>query len=90
MKAALLIRTGSLSEEGLLVYLRVLQAFLSQLPVTPAGASYQDSPSDSEDESEEAQQQTSVPVSRTVAGWQVWHSEGAGSLPLSLLWACCG
>lgn len=52
---------GSLSEEGLLVYLRVLQAFLSQLPVTPASAGYQDSPSDSEDESEEAQQQTSVP-----------------------------
>ncbi|XP_062955750.1 ubiquitin-protein ligase E3C isoform X4 [Cynocephalus volans] len=45
---------GTLSEEGLLVYLRVLQTFLSQLPVSPASASCQDSASDSEDESEEA------------------------------------
>ncbi|XP_017201138.1 ubiquitin-protein ligase E3C isoform X2 [Oryctolagus cuniculus] len=45
---------GALSEEGLLVYLRVLQTFLSQLPVSPASASCHDSASDSEDESEEA------------------------------------
>lgn len=55
---------GSLSEEGLLVYLQVLQAFLSQLSVTPASASCQDSTSDSEDETEAAEQQTSAPVSR--------------------------
>ncbi|XP_057586381.1 ubiquitin-protein ligase E3C isoform X5 [Hippopotamus amphibius kiboko] len=52
---------GTLSEEGLLVYLRVLQAFLSQLPVSPANTSCQDSASDSEDESEETDKQTSAP-----------------------------
>ncbi|KAL7976493.1 hypothetical protein Chor_008442 [Crotalus horridus] len=41
---------GSLSEEGLLVYLRVLQSFLSQLPVSMSGTDCQDSASDSEDE----------------------------------------
>ncbi|XP_075862873.1 ubiquitin-protein ligase E3C isoform X2 [Microcebus murinus] len=50
---------GSLSEEGLLVYLRVLQTFLPQLPVSPASASCQDSGSDSEEESEEADKPTS-------------------------------
>uniref|UniRef100_A0A452SL94 Ubiquitin-protein ligase E3C n=1 Tax=Ursus americanus TaxID=9643 RepID=A0A452SL94_URSAM len=49
---------GTLSEEGLLVYLRVLQTFLSQLPVSPAGTSCQDSASDSEDEGEEADKHT--------------------------------
>uniref|UniRef100_A0A8C3P9C5 Ubiquitin-protein ligase E3C n=1 Tax=Chrysemys picta bellii TaxID=8478 RepID=A0A8C3P9C5_CHRPI len=44
---------GSLSEEGLLVYLRVLQTFLSQLPVSATGANCQDAASDSEDEDEE-------------------------------------
>ncbi|KAM8979305.1 ubiquitin-protein ligase E3C isoform 2-T2 [Sarcophilus harrisii] len=44
---------GTLSEEGLLVYLRVLQTFLSQLPVSTVGANNQDSTSDSEDEDEE-------------------------------------
>uniref|UniRef100_A0A8C0H5X5 Ubiquitin-protein ligase E3C n=1 Tax=Chelonoidis abingdonii TaxID=106734 RepID=A0A8C0H5X5_CHEAB len=44
---------GSLSEEGLLVYLRVLQTFLSQLPVSATGANCQDATSDSEDEDEE-------------------------------------
>ncbi|XP_074222741.1 ubiquitin-protein ligase E3C isoform X1 [Camelus bactrianus] len=52
---------GTLSEEGLLVYLRVLQTFLSQLPVSPANASCQDSASDSEDESEETDKQASTP-----------------------------
>jgi len=52
---------GTLSEEGLLVYLRVLQTFLSQLPVSPAGTSCQDSASDSEDEGEEADKQPSAP-----------------------------
>ncbi|XP_054987111.1 ubiquitin-protein ligase E3C isoform X1 [Sorex araneus] len=51
---------GSLSEEGLLVYLRVLQAFLRQLSVSPAGASCPGSASDSEDEAEETGQQTST------------------------------
>uniref|UniRef100_A0A8C9DJG0 Ubiquitin-protein ligase E3C n=1 Tax=Prolemur simus TaxID=1328070 RepID=A0A8C9DJG0_PROSS len=50
---------GALSEEGLLVYLRVLQTFLPQLPVSPANASCQDSASDSEEESEEAGKPTS-------------------------------
>lgn len=53
---------GTLSEEGLLVYLRVLQTFLSQLPVSPASASCPDSASDSEDESTEADTR-SAPVS---------------------------
>ncbi|XP_067398809.1 ubiquitin-protein ligase E3C isoform X1 [Emydura macquarii macquarii] len=44
---------GCLSEEGLLVYLRVLQIFLSQLPVSATGANCQDATSDSEDEDEE-------------------------------------
>ncbi|KAM5205485.1 ubiquitin-protein ligase E3C isoform 3-T5 [Hipposideros larvatus] len=51
---------GTLSEEGLLVYLRVLQTFLSQLPASPANSSCQDSASDSEDESEEADKQMSA------------------------------
>lgn len=55
---------GSLSEEGLLVYLRVLQAFLSQLPVSAAGANCQDANSDSEDEDEEISKMTTTPVSR--------------------------
>lgn len=53
---------GTLSEEGLLLYLRVLQTFLSQLPAAPASASCQDSASDSEDESGEADQRRSVPA----------------------------
>uniref|UniRef100_A0A8D1DKG6 HECT-type E3 ubiquitin transferase n=1 Tax=Sus scrofa TaxID=9823 RepID=A0A8D1DKG6_PIG len=52
---------GTLSEDGLLVYLRVLQAFLAQLPVSAAGTSCQDSASDSEDESEETDKQPSTP-----------------------------
>uniref|UniRef100_A0A8C7C410 HECT-type E3 ubiquitin transferase n=1 Tax=Neovison vison TaxID=452646 RepID=A0A8C7C410_NEOVI len=52
---------GALSEEGLLVYLRVLQTFLSQLPVSPASASCPDSASDSEEEVEEADKQPSAP-----------------------------
>nr|XP_055125786.1 ubiquitin-protein ligase E3C isoform X2 [Symphalangus syndactylus] len=50
---------GALSEEGLLVYLRVLQTFLSQLPVSSASASCHDSASDSEEESEEADKPSS-------------------------------
>ncbi|XP_042330178.1 ubiquitin-protein ligase E3C isoform X2 [Sceloporus undulatus] len=50
---------GSLSEEGLLVYLRVLQTFLSQLPVSTSGTDCQDSTSDSEDE--EISKTTSMP-----------------------------
>ncbi|XP_045693706.1 ubiquitin-protein ligase E3C isoform X3 [Phyllostomus hastatus] len=53
---------GTLSEEGLLVYLRVLQAFLSQLPVSPARPSCPDSASDSEDDSAEADQQRGAPA----------------------------
>ncbi|XP_036855091.2 ubiquitin-protein ligase E3C isoform X6 [Manis javanica] len=52
---------GALSEEGLLGYLRVLQTFLSRLPVSPANTSCQDSASDSEEESEEAGKQMSTP-----------------------------
>ncbi|MEE6467268.1 hypothetical protein FKM82_007184, partial [Ascaphus truei] len=44
---------GNLSEEGMLEYLRVLQTFLSQLPVSSAGANYQELASDSEDEDED-------------------------------------
>ncbi|XP_001510756.1 ubiquitin-protein ligase E3C [Ornithorhynchus anatinus] len=44
---------GTLSEEGLLVYLKVLQTFLSQLPVSTTGANCQDAASDSEEEDEE-------------------------------------
>ncbi|XP_059567321.1 ubiquitin-protein ligase E3C isoform X2 [Myotis daubentonii] len=53
---------GTLSEDGLLVYLRVLQAFLAQLPVAPAGASCQDSGSDSEEEGAEGDQRRSTPA----------------------------
>uniref|UniRef100_A0A8C9C0H5 HECT-type E3 ubiquitin transferase n=1 Tax=Phocoena sinus TaxID=42100 RepID=A0A8C9C0H5_PHOSS len=52
---------GTLSEEGLLVYLSVLQTLLSRLPVSPANTSCQDSASDSEDESGETDAQTSAP-----------------------------
>lgn len=52
---------GSLSEEGLLVYLRVLQTFLSQLPVSAAGTDCQDANSDSEDEDEEISKMTTTP-----------------------------
>ncbi|XP_054046383.1 ubiquitin-protein ligase E3C [Rissa tridactyla] len=52
---------GSLSEEGLLVYLRVLQTFLSQLPVSAAGTNCQDANSDSEDEDEEISKMTATP-----------------------------
>lgn len=55
---------GSLSEEGLLVYLRVLQTFLSQLPVSAAGTNRQDANSDSEDEDEEISKMTTTLVSR--------------------------
>ncbi|KAG8138770.1 putative Ubiquitin-protein, partial [Naja naja] len=50
LNALLFTESGSLSEEGLLVYLRVLQSFLSQLPVSMSGTDCQDSASDSEDE----------------------------------------
>nr|XP_023395582.1 ubiquitin-protein ligase E3C [Loxodonta africana] len=52
---------GTLSEEGLLVYLRVLQTFLSQLPVSSAHTSCHDSASGSEDESEDADKQLGSP-----------------------------
>ncbi|XP_069504073.1 ubiquitin-protein ligase E3C [Ambystoma mexicanum] len=42
---------GTLSEEGLLVYLRVLQTFLSELPVSSSSTNSQEA-SDSEDEDE--------------------------------------
>lgn len=54
--------TGALSEDGLLIYLRVLQTFLSQLPASPSGTGCPDSTSDSEDDNEETDQPTS-PVS---------------------------
>ncbi|XP_040320440.1 ubiquitin-protein ligase E3C isoform X2 [Herpailurus yagouaroundi] len=56
-----MIQNGTLSEEGLLVYLRVLQSSLSRLPASPASTSCQDPASDSEDESEEADKQPSAP-----------------------------
>ncbi|KGL74049.1 Ubiquitin-protein ligase E3C, partial [Tinamus guttatus] len=52
---------GSLSEEGLLVYLRVLQTFLSQLPVSTTGTNCQDATSDSEDEDEEISKMITTP-----------------------------
>ncbi|XP_074841163.1 ubiquitin-protein ligase E3C isoform X2 [Carettochelys insculpta] len=52
---------GSLSEEGLLVYLRVLQTFLTQLPVSATGANCQDAASDSEDEDEEISKMMTIP-----------------------------
>ncbi|KAM5187888.1 ubiquitin-protein ligase E3C [Callospermophilus lateralis] len=58
---------GVLSEEGLLVYLHVLQTFLSQLPASPASASSHDSTSDSEDESEEADKPASPEAGRVSA-----------------------
>ncbi|XP_061022216.1 ubiquitin-protein ligase E3C isoform X6 [Dama dama] len=62
MSCELTQRQRTLSEDGLLVYLRVLQAFLSQLPVSPASASCQDAASDSDDEEgEETDRQTSTP-----------------------------
>ena len=45
------------------MYLRVLQTFLSQLPVSPARPSCPDSASDSEDDSTEADQQSGTLVS---------------------------
>ncbi|KFO37304.1 Ubiquitin-protein ligase E3C [Fukomys damarensis] len=56
---ALLLLERTLSEEGLLVYLRVLQTFLYQLPASPAGTNSHNTSSDSEDESEEADQPAS-------------------------------
>ncbi|XP_045352281.1 ubiquitin-protein ligase E3C isoform X2 [Leopardus geoffroyi] len=56
-----MVQNGTLSEEGLLVYLRVLQSSLSRLPASPAGTCCQDPASDSEDESEEADKQPSAP-----------------------------
>ncbi|XP_060052848.1 ubiquitin-protein ligase E3C isoform X2 [Erinaceus europaeus] len=53
---------GALSEEGLLRYLRVLQAFLCRLPLSPGGPGCQDA-SDSEEESEEADRRPSSPES---------------------------
>uniref|UniRef100_A0A8D2AZN5 Ubiquitin-protein ligase E3C n=1 Tax=Sciurus vulgaris TaxID=55149 RepID=A0A8D2AZN5_SCIVU len=58
---------GLLSEEGLLVYLQVLQTFLSQLPASPASASSHDSTSDSEDESAEADKPASPEDGRVSA-----------------------
>lgn len=53
---------GALSEDGLLAHLRVLQALLSQLPVSPTRASGQDAASDSdEEEGEEADRPASAP-----------------------------
>ncbi|CAM2105208.1 ubiquitin-protein ligase E3C [Caretta caretta] len=52
---------GSLSEEGLLVYLRVLQTFLSQLPVSATSAHCQDATSDSEDDDEEISKMMTIP-----------------------------
>ncbi|GAB5568971.1 ubiquitin-protein ligase E3B isoform X5 [Prionailurus iriomotensis] len=66
---------GTLSEEGLLVYLRVLQSSLSRLPASPAGTSCQDPASDSEDESEEADKQPSAPKP------VLWMEDGRLSVP---------
>lgn len=78
----LLSYKGALSEEGLLVYLRVLQTFLSQLPVSPASASCPDSASDSEEEVEEADKQPSAPVS----SWGPGPANGLHCTPLLLIW----
>lgn len=58
---------GALSEDGLLVYLRVLQTFLSQLPASPTGVGRPDSTSDSEDDNEETDQPTSPEDGRVSA-----------------------
>ncbi|XP_075683517.1 ubiquitin-protein ligase E3C isoform X2 [Rhinoderma darwinii] len=50
---------GTLSEEGMLVYLRVLQAFLSQLPVSSI-ANHQELASDSEDDDDISKMLTTV------------------------------
>ncbi|OCT75503.1 ubiquitin-protein ligase E3C [Xenopus laevis] len=44
---------GNLSEEGMLKYLRVLQTFLCQLPVSASGTNHQDLNSDSEDDDDD-------------------------------------
>ncbi|XP_053569799.1 ubiquitin-protein ligase E3C [Bombina bombina] len=44
---------GNLSEEGMLEYLRVLQMFLSQLPVSSTYSKHQELASDSEDDDED-------------------------------------
>lgn len=65
------------------MYLRVLQAFLSQLPISPASASCQDAASDSDDEEgEETDRQTSTPVSSWPFVWPApcsARSSGVGS-----------
>lgn len=72
--------SGSLSEEGLLVYLRVLQTFLSQLPVSAAGANCQDANSDSEDEDEEISKMTTIPVSSAeFLGMDLYYSSSSSS-----------
>ncbi|EGW12438.1 Ubiquitin-protein ligase E3C [Cricetulus griseus] len=58
---------GTLSEDGLLIYLRVLQTFLSQLPASPTGTGRPDSTSDSEDENEETDQPASPEDGRVSA-----------------------
>ncbi|GAB1289498.1 Ubiquitin-protein ligase E3C [Apodemus speciosus] len=58
---------GALSEDGLLVYLRVLQTFLSHLPASPTGSGHPDSTSDSEDDNEETDQPTSPEDGRVSA-----------------------
>ncbi|KAH0520307.1 Ubiquitin-protein ligase E3C [Microtus ochrogaster] len=58
---------GALSEDGLLIYLRVLQTFLSQLPASPSGTGCPDSTSDSEDDNEETDQPTSPEDGRVSA-----------------------
>lgn len=51
------------------MYLRVLQTFLSQLPVSAAGTNCQDANSDSEDEDEEISKMTTTPVSSAEFLW---------------------
>ncbi|XP_030054505.1 ubiquitin-protein ligase E3C isoform X2 [Microcaecilia unicolor] len=58
---------GALSEEGLLMYLRVLQTFLSQLPVSTTGANCQEATSDSEDEDEDANRMVTTTGDGTIS-----------------------
>lgn len=65
-----LVIPGTLSEEGMLKYLRVLQMFLCQLPVS-TGTNHQELNSDSEDEDENVSKMVTTIVSANVnlVGW---------------------
>ena len=79
---------GALSEDGLLAHLRVLQALLSQLPVSPTRASGQDAASDSdEEEGEEADRPASAPVSPQLCVCTPCAPQASSLHPRSHVWA---